>query len=64
MSMKKQQRALADLMAANGYTLKREAKHMVWGNAKGQTITTSKTPSDLHALKQVERDIRRQAAAA
>jgi hypothetical protein len=51
-------------MKSYGFTLERESKHLVWRNAQRVMVTTSSTPSDTNALRQVERQIRRKLAAA
>ena len=48
------------LMLNNGFTLARETKHLVWVNEGANvSISTSKTPSGVMAIKQIKRDIRR-----
>ena len=60
--MKKIERERNALMQSYGYTCIRQSSHMVWRNASGQMVTTSKTPSDVNALRQVERQLRRLAS--
>ena len=49
------------LMLNNGFKLARENKHLVWVNDDvNVSISTSKTPSGVMAIKQIKRDIRRQ----
>jgi len=60
--MKAIERERNRLMQSYGYTCIRQTTHMVWRNKEGQTVTTSKTPSDVNALRQVERQLRRLAA--
>ena len=49
------------LMLNNGFKLARESKHLVWVNDDvNVSISTSKTPSGVMAIKQIKRDIRRQ----
>ena len=49
------------LMLNNGFKLARETKHLVWKNEGANvSISTSKTPSGVMAIKQIKRDIRRQ----
>ena len=53
------------LMKENDYELVRSKKHLIWKHKIfGGMITTPKTPSDWRALKNVQRDIRRQLAGA
>ena len=48
------------LMLNNGFKLARENKHLVWVNDDvNVSISTSKTPSGVMAIKQIKRDIRR-----
>ena len=48
------------LMLNNGFKLARESKHLVWqNNDVNVSISTSKTPSGVMAIKQIKRDIRR-----
>ena len=48
------------LMFNNGFKLARETKHLVWVNEGANvSISTSKTPSGVMAIKQIKRDIRR-----
>ena len=48
------------LMLNNGFKLARESKHLVWQNDDvNVSISTSKTPSGVMAIKQIKRDIRR-----
>ena len=48
------------LMLNNGFTLARETKHLIWKNEGANvSISTSKTPSGVMAIKQIKRDIRR-----
>ena len=48
------------LMLNNGFKLARETKHLVWKNDDvNVSISTSKTPSGVMAIKQIKRDIRR-----
>ena len=47
-------------MLNNGFKLARENKHLVWVNDDvNVSISTSKTPSGVMAIKQIKRDIRR-----
>ena len=51
---------LQSLMLNNGFRLARESKHLVWrNNDVNVSISTSRTPSGVMAIKQVKRDIRR-----
>ena len=53
------------LMKENDYELIRSKKHFIWKHKIfGGMITTPKTPSDWRALKNIQRDIRRQLAGA
>ena len=48
------------LMLNNGFKLARESKHLVWqNNDVNVSISTSRTPRGVMAIKQVKRDIRR-----
>ena len=48
------------LMLNNGFKLARETKHLIWVNEGANvSISTSKTPSGVMAIKQIKRDIRR-----
>ena len=48
------------LMLNNGFKLARESKHLVWQNDDvNVSISTSRTPKGVMAIKQVKRDIRR-----
>ena len=48
------------LMLNNGFRLARESKHLIWKNeGVNVSISTSKTPSGVMAIKQIKRDIRR-----
>ena len=48
------------LMLNNGFKLARETKHLVWVNEGANvSISTSKTPSGVMAIKQIKRDIKR-----
>ena len=49
------------LMLNNGFKLARETKHLIWVyEVANVSISTSKTPSGVMAIKQIKRDIRRQ----
>ncbi len=49
------------LMLNNGFKLARGNKHLVWRNNEANvSISTSKTPSGVMAIKQIKRQIRRQ----
>ena len=51
---------LQTLMLNNGFKLARETKHLIWVNEGANvSISTSKTPSGVMAIKQIKRDIRR-----
>jgi hypothetical protein len=54
---------IAELMQSYGYSLKRQAKHKIWINSKGQVIVTAKTPSDVRAIKNIKSLIYRQIGA-
>ena len=44
------------LMLNNGFTLARETKHLIWKNEGANvSISTSKTPSGVMAIKQIKR---------
>ena len=48
------------LMLNNGFKLARESKHLVWQNDDvNVSISTSRTPKGVMAIKQVKRDIKR-----
>ena len=48
------------LMLNNGFKLARESKHLIWqNNDVNVSISTSRTPKGVMAIKQVKRDIRR-----
>jgi predicted RNA binding protein YcfA (HicA-like mRNA interferase family) len=54
---------ITPIMKVNQFTLKRsKGKHIVWEHFSGATVTTSKTPSDHRALKNIQRDIKRELA--
>ena len=56
----KYKKELQVLMLNNGFKLARETKHLVWVNEGANvSISTSKTPSGVMAIKQIKRDIRR-----
>ena len=49
------------LMLNNGFKLARETKHLIWKNDDvNVSISTSRTPRGVMAIKQIKRDIRRQ----
>ena len=59
-SSQKYWKELNVLMLNNGFTLARETKHLIWKNEGANvSISTSKTPSGVMAIKQFKRDIRR-----
>ena len=48
------------LMLNNGFKLARETNHLVWQNDDvNVSISTSRTPKGVMAIKQIKRDIRR-----
>ena len=47
------------MMADVGCDLISEKRHLKWKHHTGVIITTSKTPSDINALKQIKRELRR-----
>jgi len=57
------QKELRLIMSRHGFSIHRQSKHLIWRNEAGQTITTSSTPSDGNALRQIERQVRRLAVA-
>ena len=62
--MKKIERERLTIMARWGWTEKRRTgKHIIWQHATLGTQTTSATPSDTNALRQIERQCRRLAMA-
>ena len=59
-SSQKYWKELNVLMLNNGFKLARETKHLIWKNDDvNVSISTSKTPSGVMAIKQIKRDIRR-----
>ncbi len=51
---------LTILMESYQFELHRDNKHLVWKHRlSGAQIYTSKTSSDQHAMKQIERDIKK-----
>jgi len=59
-SSQKYWKELNVLMLNNGFKLARETKHLIWINEGANvSISTSKTPSGVMAIKQIKRDIRR-----
>ena len=59
-SSQKYWKELNVLMLNNGFKLARETKHLIWKNEGANvSISTSKTPSGVMAIKQIKRDIRR-----
>ena len=59
-SSHKFKKELQVLMLNNGFKLARETKHLVWqNNAVNVSISTSRTPRGVMAIKQVKRDIKR-----
>ena len=51
---------LQTLMLNNGFRLARDTKHLVWQNDDvNVSISTSRTPRGVMAIKQIKRDIRR-----
>ena len=59
-SSHKFKKELTVLMLNNGFKLARETKQLVWVNEGANvSISTSKTPSGVMAIKQIKRDIRR-----
>ena len=60
-SSHKFKKELQVLMLNNGFKLARESKHLVWVNDDvNVSISTSRTPRGVMAIKQIKRDIRRQ----
>jgi len=63
--MKKIERERLMIMAREGWAEKRRTGgHIVWQHPRYGTTTTSATPSDINSLRQIERQLRRIAAAA
>ena len=59
-SSQKYWKELNVLMLNNWFKLARETKHLIWKNDDvNVSISTSKTPSGVMAIKQIKRDIRR-----
>lgn len=52
------QSEIARYMRAQGYWVKRQAKHIVWTNGVN-VITTAVSPSCHHALANIKRDVER-----
>jgi len=61
--MKKLDRQREQLMKSYGYTLHRKSSHMIWKDLDGRIVTTSSSPSDVNALRQIERQLKRMAVA-
>lgn len=55
----KHKSSLESLMKSYGFYLHRSKNHLIWKNQDGITITTSKTPTGVMAIWQVERSIKR-----
>jgi len=54
---------ITPIMKVHQFTLKRSrGKHLIWHHFSGATVTTAKTPSDHRALKNIQRDIRKELA--
>jgi isocitrate lyase len=49
----------AKLLTSYGYTFVRTGKHEVWRHPQLGLLSMAQTPSDRHALSQIERDIQR-----
>jgi predicted RNA binding protein YcfA (HicA-like mRNA interferase family) len=62
--MKKLERQREQLMKSYGFTLHRQSSHMIWKDLAGRIVTTSKTPSDINSLRQIERQLKRMGAVA
>ncbi len=63
--MKKIERERLMIMTREGWAEKRRTGgHIVWQHPRYGTTTTSATPSDINSLRQIERQLRRIAAAA
>jgi len=57
--------SLQNLMTSHGFELHRKnGKHLVWVNSRGQKLSTSSTPSCPHAINNVKRDLRKYVTAA
>ena len=52
-------RQLRHLMTAEGFSLHRTGKHLIWRDASGIQVVTAATASCSRHLKNVQRDIRR-----
>ena len=59
MNYNKYNTQLRKLMHSNDFTLLRRSKHLTWQHTTGVKLHTSTSPSDVNAIRQVERDIRR-----
>ncbi len=53
------QSTIRKLMKAEGFTLLRSARHLVWEGPTGERVTTSVSPSDYRAVDNIKRDIKR-----
>ena len=49
---------LKKLMKKNHFIILRMKNHIVWQHISGALVTTSKTPSCKHALKNIMKDIK------
>ena len=49
---------LKKLMKKNHFVILRMKNHVVWKHISGALVTTSKTPSCKHALKNIMKDIK------
>lgn len=52
-------RELDTILAAHGFTLVRNSRHLCYGNSDGRTVTFASTPSDWRAACNQVRDLRR-----
>lgn len=50
---------IEDYLKANGFTLHRQGKHVIYANEKGRTLSVSRSPSDFRHENNVIRDIKR-----
>jgi len=50
---------LKKLMKKNDFVIARMKNHLIWKHVTGAIVVTPKTPSDVRALKNIRRDIKR-----
>jgi predicted RNA binding protein YcfA (HicA-like mRNA interferase family) len=59
MALKDNRRELFALVKKHDFVLHRQTKHYVFKHSSGKTLVCSKSTTDRHSLKNVERDIKR-----